>query len=274
LPEAQQFVLTPWYNYSVFRKVWIGDVKTSIEVRPKYDFELNDGMLRVDYGICDHLAADINLGYTSAATRALDPSNDPKTTEGLMDTQFGLRYRLLDERKSEQWYVPTLTLRLGGIIRGTYDADFPMAPGDGASGGEASLLSVKHWKCGAGFYAQFGYRLRDHHVPQTIFGETGLSYTHHFDWVINSVSVYVGYRGLYDLNGSDLSGSRVAGSPNEFVDIEYTRTAQEMYQMGELGLSFTDKVGRNYFFACSHPYDGRNTGKVNNFVIGLNWPIR
>jgi len=274
LPEPNQFVLTPWYNYSVFRKVWIGDNKTSIEVQPKYDFELNDGMLRLDYGLSDRFALDLNIGATEAATRAWNPDNDPEIKYGLMDTQFGLRYRLFDERQHEEWYVPTLTLRLGGIIRGTYDADFPMAPGDGASGGEASILSTKTFKCGAGFYLQGGYRLRNNHVPQTVFGETGLSYTFKFDWVVNSLSFYVGYRGLYDLNGPDLQGERVAGTPHDFVPIDYTRTAQEMYQMGTLGLAFTDKHGRRYFFSCAHPYDGRNTGKVNNFNIGLNWPLR
>src|SRR5947209_774924 len=42
LPEPNQFVITPWYNYSVFRKLWIGDKKTSIEMQPQQDFELND----------------------------------------------------------------------------------------------------------------------------------------------------------------------------------------------------------------------------------------
>src|SRR5216117_3697453 len=51
LPEPNQWVVTPWYNYSVFRKFWIGDTKTSIEMKPKDDFEVNDGMLRLDYGL-------------------------------------------------------------------------------------------------------------------------------------------------------------------------------------------------------------------------------
>lgn len=46
-----------------------------------------------------------------------------------------------------------------------------------------------------------------------------------------------------------------------------------MYQVGELGLGVTDKAERRYFFSGSHPFDGKNTGKVNNFVIGVSWPL-
>ncbi len=165
-------------------------------------------------------------------------------------------------------------MRLGGIIKGSYDADFPMAPGDGASGVElAAMLTKTFYPSGFGVYGEFGYRLRDNHVPQTIFGSAGLSETLKFDWAINSLSIYVGYRGLYDLNGPDLSGGRVAGVPSDYINLSYTRAAQEIYHMGETGLAFTDRDGRRYFFSCATPFDGRNTGKVNNFIIGLSWPL-
>ena len=274
LPEDSQPVITPWYNYSVFRKVWIGDKKTSIEVEPKDDFELNDGMLGFDYGLNKKFALDLTMGYTSAATRAWNSQNEPQTTQGLMDTQLGVRYRIFDERETQKWYVPTLTARLGGIIQGTYKGDFPMAPGDGASGFEPSLMMTKTFGgSGFGVYGDFGYRLRNHHVPQTLFGSAGLSETIKLPWVINSLSIYAGYRGLYDLNGSDLTGTLVSGTPSDYINIGYSRTAQEIYHMGELGLAATDKKGRRYFFACAGPFDGKNTGKVNNFIIGLNWPL-
>ena len=274
LPEPGKLVVTPWYNYSVFRKLWIGDTKTSIEVRPRDDFELNDGMIRLDYSLNSRVALDLNLGYTSAATRAWNPQNQPQTTQGLMDTQFGVRYLLLGEKQNGQWYVPTLTARVGAIIKGTYDADFPMAPGDGASGAELSLMLAKSFECcGLGVYGQFGYRIRDHHVPQTLFGCGGISETMHFDWIINSLTIYGGYRGLSDLNGGDLTGMRISSTPSDYVNLGYNRTVQEIYHMGELGVTLTDKHGRRYFLSCASPFSGQNTGKVNNFIIGLNWPI-
>src|SRR5690349_14630183 len=117
LPEPNQLVITPWYNYSVFRKLWIDDTKTSIEIEPKDDFELNDGIIRLDYGFSRQFALDLTIGYASAATRAWNRFNEPETTQGLMDTQIGARYRVLNESEDQRWFVPTLTLRLGGIIK-------------------------------------------------------------------------------------------------------------------------------------------------------------
>ena len=191
-----------------------------------------------------------------------------------MDTQLGLRYRIFDEREAKRLYEPTLTVRLGAIITGTYDAKFPIAPGDGASGIEASAMMTKTFEpSGLGVYGEFGYRLRDHNVPHTIFGTGGLSETIRINWFIDSLTIYAGYRGLADLNGPDLTGTRVSGTPSDYINIRYSPTAKEMYQMGELGLAMTDRKGRRYFFSCGHPFDGRNTGKVNAFIIGLEWPL-
>jgi hypothetical protein len=278
LPEPEHLVVTPWYAYSVFRKVWIGDRKTSIEIKPKEDFELNDGMIRLDYGLNQRIAFDLTLGYTSAATRSWTPNNKPTTTQGLMDTQMGVRYRLLDEFQSRQWYVPTLTTRLGAIFQGSYSADFPVAPGDGATGIESSLMLTKSFrKSGFGLYGEFGYRLRNHGVPQTLFSSGGISQAMNLNWLMASLRdlrIYAGYRGLYDLNGGDFSGrGRLPGVPFDFVEVGSSRSSREIYHAGELGLSITDTAGRRYFFSCSHPFDGRNTPKSNNFIIGLEWPL-
>ena len=274
LPESNQLVVVPWYYYTVFRKLWIGSTETSIEVLPKEDFELNDGMVRFDYGLNKDFALDATFGYTSAATRILDPQRRPQTTQGLMDTQLGVRYRILDEGETKRWYEPTLTARLGAIITGTYDAKFPIAPGDGASGVEASVMMRKTFEpSGLGVYGEFGYRLRDHRVPHTIFGTGGLSETIKMNWAVNSLTIYAGYRGLTGLNGTDLTATRVSGTTSDYINIGYSPTAKEMYQIGEVGLAMTDRQGRRYFFSCGSPFDGQNTGKVNNFIIGLEWPL-
>ena len=278
LPEPNQFVVTPWYAYSVFRKIWIGHTETSIEIKPQEDFELNDGMIRFDYGLSKQIAFDATIGYVSAATRVWVSNNRPVTTQGLMDTQIGVRYRLLDERDDEHGYVPTLTARLGGVLPGTYSPDFPMAPGNGAFAFEPSLMMTKTFtNSGFGLYAEFGYRLANRHVPQALFGTGGLAQSMKMDWFMNSLdslTVYAGYRGLNELSGTNFTGpGRVPGSPFDFVEVGYSRTAQEIYHLGELGLAMTDKSGRRYFFSCSHPFAGRNTAKSNNFILGMDWPL-
>jgi len=276
VPDENQLIVTPWYAYSVFRKVWIGEAKTSIEIFPKDDFELNDGMVRLDYGLTERLALDLNLGATSAATRAWNPRNVPQTTQGLIDTQLGVRYRFLDgQTTNAPWYVPTLTGRVGGIIKGNYIIHYPMAPGDGASGFELDLLMTKTtpWY-GLGVYGNFGWRIFCNEVPETIFGSAGLSETLNFHWVITSVSLFAGYRASHDLSGGDFSGPGLtSGSPYDYVVVGYRPTAQETYQLAEVGLGLSDKWGHSYFFSCSAAYDGRNTGKNSNFIIGMHWPL-
>src|SRR5262245_29676588 len=106
VPDKDQLIITPWYAYSVFRDVWIGQKKTSIQIFPKDDCELNDGMLRLDYGVTERLALDLNMGATSVASRAWTASNTPKSTAGIMDTQLGVRYRFLDgQATNADWYV-------------------------------------------------------------------------------------------------------------------------------------------------------------------------
>src|SRR6185369_17830970 len=143
---------------SMFRKRWIGEKKTSIEMQPEKDFEVNDGLVRLDYGLNRQFALDTTFGWTSAATESWNPRGKVQATRGLIDTQIGVRYRVLDENRAKQSYVPTLTLRVGGIIRGTYNPNFRMAPGDGASGFEIAVMVVKIFEpCGIGIYGDGGY---------------------------------------------------------------------------------------------------------------------
>jgi hypothetical protein len=164
---------------------------------------------------------------------------------------------------------------VGGIIKGNYIPEYPIAPGDAASGFELDLLMTKTtpW-FGLGVYANVGWQMFCNDVPQTIYGSAGFSETQHFHWIITSFSLFVGYRGLHDLSGGDFSGpGRVSGSPYDFVEVGYRPTAQESYQLAEIGLGLSDKWGHSYFFSCSAAYAGRNTGKNSNFIIGMHWPI-
>src|SRR6185436_12268570 len=99
LPEPDQLVVTPWYSYSMFRKLWIGEKKTSIEMQPEKDFEVNDGLVRLDYGLNRQFALDTTFGWTSAATESWNPRGKVQATRGLIDTQIGVRYRVLDENR-------------------------------------------------------------------------------------------------------------------------------------------------------------------------------
>src|SRR5437879_3393798 len=70
LPEAGQFWVTPWYQYTEFQKFWRGSHLESTTVGDHHGFDQNDGLVLVEYGIRKSWAADLQLGYTSLATRS------------------------------------------------------------------------------------------------------------------------------------------------------------------------------------------------------------
>ena len=44
-----------------------------------------------------------------------------RSTTGLMDVSFGIRYQLLNERSAESPWIPTLTFRAGAVLPGSYN---------------------------------------------------------------------------------------------------------------------------------------------------------
>jgi hypothetical protein len=260
LPAPGELDVTPWYTYTRWKNYWTHHARFNIERLDEDDFELNNGMVLLDYGLCSRAAVDLTAGYTSAATRFFDPIREPRTTQGLMDVQLGVRYALWSEAEHPDSLFPNAALRFGGIIQGSYTPDFPFAPGGGASGVEPSLIVAKTFApCGFGYYADLGGRYRDHHVPATVFGSAGLSETVHFDRFIESLAMNFGYRHDQDLGGRDITGT--------FTTLSYDRRVKEVNQMLEGGVSVTDKGGRRYQFYMGCSLDGRNTG--DKLVYGL-----
>src|SRR5262249_30613941 len=144
---------------------------------PEEDFEVNDGMINVEYGLTRDWALDLTLGLTSAATRFFDPNNDAHTDWGLMDTQIGLRYRMVEQRAYSSPWMPTLTARVGAIITGNYQADKPFAPGTGGTGGELGLYANKAFgDSGINLYGDVAWRFRNRDVPVKLQTRLGLYY--------------------------------------------------------------------------------------------------
>ncbi|MBI3850784.1 MAG: hypothetical protein HY298_11000 [Verrucomicrobia bacterium] len=258
LPEPGEFVVTPWYVYSRFTHYWKGNTRVNMG---QYDFELNDGTMNLEYGASRDVALDLTVGYTSAATRVFDPNHQPDTTEGLMDTTFGARYRCVNEREVECPAAPTVTLRLGGILEGTYDRNYPFAPGKGASGIEPSLMlskAVGPW--GTGVYGDFAWRCFNRGAPQEILGFAGVYQT------IKSVTMNFGYRNQESLWGRDVT-------VNGFV-VDYSPRVRERNEMLEGGVGVTDKEGRRYQFYVSANWAGRNTGDKMTYGLFISFPFK
>jgi hypothetical protein len=258
LPLRGQFIATPGFSYSTFDEFWVGrDRKNPLEANDE-SLDQYTGFVALEYGMNDRLAADLTIGYTatSEAKKTFGRGSD----EGLADTSFGLRYRLADEE--EIW--PTIALRAGGIIAGTYDANKPFSAGDGANGFETSLLLGKRFgNTGFGAYGDIGYRLRESPVPNDAFGSVGLF--KQFPNVfadLDAITLSFGYRHIQSLSGQDI------GDPGfTFPQLK------EINQLIEGAVGYTDPGGRQYQFSVAKSVAGRNTGDKLVFLFTISLPF-
>lgn len=241
LPQPRQLIVTPTYGYQTFDAFWFGQEK--VKLAP-YDSIQHSALLGLEYGLCPQSAVDVSVGYTWTEARAFDPAGVRKTDDGLADTRFGLRYKLLDEATADYAWAPTLALRVGGIIEGTYQEGQPFSAGDGASGVETSLLFGKAFgQTGFGLYGDIGWRWRNHSVPNDLFGSVGVYQT-----LAERVTLSFGYRHTQGLDGGDIG------------EVPFPLT-KEISQNIEFGLGIRDNGGRYYQLFAARTLDGRNTGE-------------
>src|SRR5262249_42564841 len=165
LPAPNEFTIRLWYLESEAYHIWSnGHERNDITVNRSgedYGIDYTEGIIAMEYGISKKWAADLNVAYGTVGTRSFNPGANSESTSGLLDTTFGVRYQVFRETDPDvpRPWVPTLTLRAGAIIQGTYDKDFPFAPGNHSAAIEPSVLMKKHfgWP-GFGGYADLAYR--------------------------------------------------------------------------------------------------------------------
>jgi len=210
------------------------------------DITQETSSLRFDYGLTPRLALDANIGYTRVEFK---PPGGNFRRSGRDDSRLGLTYALMTESAE----LPTITWRVGAIIKGGYDVPTslpPINPGDGASGFETSLAAGKALRDGFAVYGELGYRNRNSGVPDDIFGSVGLAKQ------FGALAINAGYRRSQGLSGGDIAGPGF-GTSFGFPGVK------EVQQFGELGLSFTDRGGRSYqVFGAKCFGDLRNAGQT------------
>ena len=254
VPMAREIKATPGFSFSTFDEFWMKDTKIDNPPNGK-SLDQYTPYLSVEYGILPNLAVDGTVGYSFTDTDAFGGDSD----DGLADTHIGVRYRLVDENNAPRSWMPTLTIRAGGIIAGTYDENLPFSAGDGAHGLEGSLLFGKAFSFGFGFYGDIGYRYRESPVPDDVFGTAGIFQQ------FGPVTVSAGYRHVQGLSGLDIGGTGfnpAAGSSHGFPAL------REINQIIESGVTFTDHSGRSYQFTIGGNIDGKNTG--DKLILGFN----
>ena len=245
LPAEGRLEITPRYVYQSFDEFWI---RRDQRMKLPDDVEQHTGTISAEYGLNQSWALDATVGYTRVETAAFGASTKD---DGLADSRFGVRYRALDERAHASAWMPTITLRAGAIVAGTYDEGQPFSAGDGAHGGEFSVLLGKAFgDTGFGLYGEAGYRLRENPVPDDFFGSIGVYKT------LGSFTVNAGYRHIQSLSGVNI------------MDPGFTfPTLKEINQLFEAGLGYQDKGGRFYQVFGAFPMYGRNTG--DKIILGV-----
>ena len=259
-PARGQLIASVAYQYSRYDEFWVGDNTISLDLATGFrEQRQHSTFLTLEYGILDNLAIDATVGYSWAEFHDGPSGARDLTDDGLTDTTFGLRYRVLDERNFHG--LPTVTLRVGGIIAGTYDDAFPFSSGDGADGIETSALLGKQLCPGLGLYGEIGYRWRNNDVPDDLFGAVGLAVTY-----IKDVTLSVGYRHTESQSGPDI-GSPGFGTAFGFPQVK------EVDQRIESSLSYTDSGERTYALYFAQTLNGRNTGEKSVFGLSVSIPF-
>lgn len=249
-----EWVVTPSFTYQTYDSFWAGTTEVS---PPPFADEVNqyNAFISIEYGLWEDVALDITGGYTLAEVDGGTFSDN----DGAADTLIGVRWNILDEFETECVYAPTLTLRIGGIIEGSYEESMPHSPGDGASGAEFSLLFGKTFgETGFGMFGDLGFRVRTEDVPEDFFSSVGIYKT-----LFDRFNVSAGYRLNQGLDGLDIGGPGF--TPARFPEL------QEINHNVEAGISYTDIGNRTYSFLYAHTVDGENTAEKDVFSFAVSF---
>jgi len=252
VPAPGQFIAGIVYEESEAYHIWAGNTYHNVTVNSggeEYGIDINQGYVALQYGLTKKWAADLNVGYTSMGWRYFNStSGTVQSTSGIMDFSFGVRYQVWNEAEAEQPWMPTLTLRAGGVLPGTYKQSFPFAPGTRSAAIEPELLLRKHfgWP-GFGAYADGLFRWnRTTHNDQYI-ASIGLFQE------IKGWELDVGYRHLQTITGGD-----IVLNPDH--SIVYPIDLREISDTVEYGFSYTtSKRHLRWAFNGRTVVDGRNT---------------
>lgn len=262
VPKPDQFIVGVVYEESEAYHIWTGHTEHNVTTHAAgetYGIDVNQGYVSVQYGIIEKWAADLSFGGTTTGWRFFD-NGGIKSTTGIMDTSFGIRYQIFNEADAGSPWFPTLTFRAGAVVPGSFDESFAFAPGTRSAAIEPEFLLRKHLgSSGFGVYADASYRWNRTTGNDQYITVVGL-FQQIRNWELDA-----GYRHLQTINGQDI----VLNSDNS---IDYPRAVREISDSIEAGFSYTTfKRHIRYGFHTRTVLDGSNTDR--KFWIGASIDI-
>jgi hypothetical protein len=218
-------------------------------------------ILAVEYGLTDDIALDIAGGYIRSNYPA---ASIQKIKSGRADTTFGARWKFVNEDHYDN-YMPTLAVRLGGTIRGSYplsEAGNPHSPGDKVNGYEFSLLAGKYFDMGLSLSAELGHRHKGNPVPNETFYSLSASY-----YLPQNIVANLSYVRNASNSGSDIGNAATGFTPTN-QGFQGTKEKRSLINAGA-GYIFDNGVyaGLNY----AHALRGRNTGESKILSLILSY---
>jgi hypothetical protein len=253
LPEPETGTVSLSYVFQTSDEFYRADRKVSTPGGGEAIVQHTD-WLNLNYALEDDLAFDLQVGY--AMSEFMTGPGIPTTDEsfsGLADVNLGLTWRIVDELISE-YNLPSIALRVGAILAGHYETGYINSLGDGGSGKEASLIVGKVFADKIALSGEFGYRQRNHNIPDDAFINLSASY-----FFNSKLSASLEYKWNDARSGLDIGGPGF--SPAKFPELE------EDYQAVGLGLFYTVTDELNLGLVLATVVDGRNTNDTD--AIGL-----
>jgi hypothetical protein len=256
LPEAGTGSFEANLIGSTFDQFLVGNTQLSSPLGgsvDQYSFRVG-----ATYGITSRLALDASTGFAWVQDDGFTGLDD----EALDDSRVGLSFGLTRDEGA----IPALALRVGGIIAGTYDVNQPYSLGDGANGGEVSLLWGKSLgESGFSILGDVGYRWRGDDVPEDFFFSAGIA-KNIFLSGGGSINLYAGYRQVDGQSGGDI------GAPGFGTVFGFPQTREEVQSI-DFAVGYTAKNGYTYTAGFSHVVEGLNTPERDVFSVSLSVPF-
>jgi hypothetical protein len=257
VPDPGQLIVRLTYEESDAYHFWAGNKRFLVDTHADgehYGIDINQGYMSMQYGFSDKWAADLSLGYTTVGWRYFANGHTPgdvRSTTGLMDTPFGLRYQIFKEGIGHHPYLPTLTFRAGAVIPGSFSEHIPFAPGTRSTAIEPELLARKYFGWGGlGAYGDALFRWNHTTANDLYIVSAGLFQQ------IKSWELDAGYRHLGSINGDSIQFDPATH------DIVYPRAVRENQDSFEAGFDYrTPWRGLRVGFQSRTVFDGSNTDK-------------
>ncbi len=208
------------------------------------------------YGFSDAIAIDFRVGAARSYASA-GPTGGRDKYSGVTDSNIGVTWRIVDELVNPS--LPSISLRGGAIIAGSYTPGYINSIGDGASGIEVSALAGKYFMDRFAVSGEVGYRDREGDVPADLFVNLSGGV------LVDNIGLSINYKIVDAQSGLQIGvppftpGGRVFPMLEEDIQFLSGTMTLNVSDTMNLGLSYGEVI------------DGRNTSKSKVFSVTMSY---